>query len=175
MADSLLCAEVSRKVDLRTACRYPVALVLAAALAFSVSPQPSKSAEIPLRPARAFGLMLVEAKINGQPAVLILDTGSNHTIVSSKLVDVAMPALRNLVSSKKGSGYSGNGVFTTASVSVGSVLWRDHQILAMDTTELSKSLGESVDGMLGMDFLNEFDVVIVDFRKHKLILMHSPN
>lgn len=110
MAHSLLCAEVSRKVDLRTACRYPVALVLAAALAFSVSPQPPKSAEIPLRPARAFGLMLVEARINGQPAVLILDTGSNHTIVSSKLVDVAMPALRNLVSSKKGSGYSGNGV-----------------------------------------------------------------
>jgi hypothetical protein len=173
MAHSLLCAVVSRKVDLRTACRYPVALVLAAAIAFSVSPQPPKSAEIPLRSARAFGLMLVEARINGQPAVLILDTGSNHTIVSSKLVDVAMPALKNLVTSKKGSGYSGNGVFTTATVSVGPVLWRDHQIVAMDTNELSKSMGESVDGLLGTDFLDEFAAVI-DFKQHKLILMHPP-
>jgi hypothetical protein len=158
---------------LRTACRFSVALVLATALAFSVSPQPPKTAEIPLHPARAFGLMLVEARINGQPAVLILDTGSNHTIVSTKFVDVSVPALKNLVASKKGSGYSGNGVFTTATVSVGPALWRDHPIVAMDTNELSKSMGESVDGMLGTDFLDEFAAVI-DFRQHKLILMHSP-
>ena len=43
----------------------------------------------------------------------------------------------------------------------------------MDTNEISKSMGESVDGLLGMDFLNEFDIVIVDLRQHKLILTHS--
>ena len=117
--------------------------------------------------------MMVEARINGQLAVLILDTGSNHTILSSKLVDVATPPLKDLVTSKKGSGYSGNGVFTRASVSVGTVLWRDHRIVVMDTNEISKSMGETVDGLLGMDFLNEFDIVIVDLRQHKLILTQS--
>ena len=146
---------------------------LAVTLVCSVSPQPPNSVEIPLRPSRVFGLMMVEARINGQLAVLILDTGSNHTIVSSKLVDVATPPLKDLVTSKKGSGYSGNGVFARASVSVGAVLWRDHRIVAMDTNEISKSMGESVDGLLGMDFLNEFDIVIVDLRRHKLILTQS--
>jgi hypothetical protein len=108
------------------------------------------------------------------PAVFILDTGSDHTIVSSKLVDVATPSLKDAVTTNKGSGFSGNGIFTRASLAVGPVLWRDHRILAMDTNELSKSMGENVEGMLGMDFLNEFDMVIVDLRQHKLILTHSP-
>ena len=83
-------------------------------------------------------------------AVFILDTGSNHTIVSSKLVDIATPSLKDVVVTKKGSGYSGSGIFTRASLAVGPVLWQDHRILAMDTNEISKSMGESVDGMLGM-------------------------
>ena len=156
---------------MKTASRYTVALFLAVALGFGVS---STLVEIPLRSSHAFGLMLVEAQVNGRPAVLILDTGSNRTMVNSKLVDVATPSLRDVVTSKKGSGWSGNAVFTRASLAVGSVVWRDHVILAMDTGEISKSLGENVDGLLGMDFLNDFDLVVVDLRQHKLILTHSP-
>jgi predicted aspartyl protease len=158
---------------LKTAYRYTVALLLALTLGLGVAPQPPNSVEIPLRSSHDFGLMLVEVRVNGKPAVFILDTGSNHTIVSSKLVDVATPSLRDAVTSKKSSGYSGNGIFTRASLAVGPVLWRDHRILAMDTHEISKSLGESVDGLLGLDFLNEFDTVVVDFRQHKLILTRS--
>lgn len=150
-----------------------MALLLAVTLAFNLSPQPPNSIEIPLRSGREFGLLLVDARVNGMPAVFILDTGSNHTIVSSKLVDVATPSLKDVVATKKGSGYSGSGIFTRASLAVGPVLWPDHRILAMDTNEISKSMGESVDGMLGMDFLDEFNAVI-DFRQHKLILVHSP-
>lgn len=151
-----------------------MALLLAVTSAFSVSPQPPNSIEIPLRSSREFGLLLVDARVNGMPAVFILDTASDHTIVSSKFVDVATPSLKDVITTKKGSGYSGNGIFTRASLAVGPVLWRDHRILAMDTNELSKSMRESVDGILGLDFLNEFDIVIVDLRQHKLILMHSP-
>ena len=154
--------------------RYTVALLLAVSLGFSGSAQPPHSAEIPLRSSRAFGLLLVEAKVNGQPAIFVLDTGSDHTIVSSKLVDVATPSPRDAVPSKKGSGYAGSAIPTRASLTVGPVVWWDHRILAIDTTELSKSLGESVDGLLGLDFLHEFDTVIVDLRQHKLILTHSP-
>jgi hypothetical protein len=61
-------------------------------------------------------------------------------------------------------------IFTEASLKVGSVVWRDHQILAMDMKEISGTLGENVDGILGMDFLSEFETVVVDVRHHKLIL-----
>ena len=155
---------------MQTACRYSVALLLAVALGFRVSPEPSNPTEIPLRLSRAFGLMLVTAEINGKPAVLIVDTGSNHTAISSRFVDVATPSLRDTVSTEKGSGYSGRGVFIKASLNVGPVLWRDHRVLAMDMKEISKSFGENIDGLLGMDFLNEFEMVVVDLKQHKLIL-----
>jgi len=40
----------------------------------------------------------------------------------------------------------------------------------MDMKDISKSLGENIDGLLGMDFLNEFEMVVVDLKQHKLIL-----
>jgi hypothetical protein len=75
------------------------------------------------------------------------------------------------VTSKKGSGLTGAGVFTKVSLAVGPVLWRDHELVAMDLSDISKSTGERIDGLLGMDFLNEFGTVVVDLREHKLILM----
>ena len=40
----------------------------------------------------------------------------------------------------------------------------------MDTHDLSKSLGQTIDGLLGMDFFKEFEVVVVNLKNHKLIL-----
>jgi hypothetical protein len=145
-------------------------MVLAVTLGIRVFPQHSHPVEIPFQFNRAFGLMLIRAEVNGKPAVLILDTGSNHTIIGSRFADVATPTLKDTVSSEKGSGFSGTGVFTKASLKVGSLVWRDRRILTMDMKEVSKSLGENIDGFVGMDFLNEFEIVVVDLRQHKLIL-----
>jgi hypothetical protein len=43
----------------------------------------------------------------------------------------------------------------------------------MDMKEMSKSFGENIDGLLGMDFLQEFERVVVDLRQHKLILSNQ--
>jgi hypothetical protein len=40
----------------------------------------------------------------------------------------------------------------------------------MDMREFSKSFGQKVDGLLGMDFFSEFELVMVDLKNHKLIL-----
>jgi hypothetical protein len=40
----------------------------------------------------------------------------------------------------------------------------------MDMKDISKSFGENIDGLLGMDFLNDFEMVVVDLKQHKLIL-----
>ena len=152
---------------MNTLYRWTVALVLAVSLGLPVFPQP---VEIPFQFSRAFGVMLINAEVNGNPAVFIVDTGSNQTIISSRLVNVITRPLKDTVSSEKGSGYSGTGVFTRASIRVGPIVWRDHQIVAMDLRAISKSLGENIDGLLGMDFLKEFESVMVDLREHKLIL-----
>jgi predicted aspartyl protease len=158
----------------KSASRYVVALLFLAASGLGSSSQTPTSVEVPVRVNRAFGLMLVEAKVNGKPAVLILDTGSNRTAINCRLVDVATPSVKDTVSIDKGSGYVGSGVYTKATLAVGHSLWRDHVMIAIDTDAMSKSLGERVDGLLGLDFLGQFELVIVDLKQHKLTLSHSP-
>ena len=151
---------------------YLYACFLFLAFALATGPLSSSSApvEIPFEYSSKFGLVLVKAEVNGKPAVLVLDTGSNQTIVSSTLVVVKQGSLTDSASTAKGSGYSGTGVFATAFLRIGPLNWRNHRILAMEMHDFSKSLGQDVDGILGMDLLQEFDTVTVDLRHHRLLL-----
>ena len=144
--------------------------MLAALLQIPVFPQSSNPMEIPFENSRIFGLVLVKVQVNGRPAVLIVDTASNHTIISSELGDVPARNLDNVVATSKGSGFAGAGVFTKATLKVGPITWRDHKVVAMDMRAFSKSLGQKADGLLGMDFFSEFELVVVDLKNHKLML-----
>jgi predicted aspartyl protease len=145
-------------------------MMLAAAIQVPAFPQSSNPKEIPFENSRMFGLVLVKVEVNGKPAVLIVDTASNHTIVSSELGDVSARNLDNVAATSKGSGFAGAGVFTKATLKVGPITWRDHKVVAMDMRAFSRSLGQEADGLLGMDFFSEFELVVVDLKNHKLIL-----
>jgi len=114
--------------------------------------------------------MLIKVEVNGKPGVMVLDTGSNETIVSPRLVIVKQLSSIHAVSMAKGSGYTGAGVFATAVLKVGLLSPKNCQILVVDLSDLSKSLGQEVDGILGMSVLKEFEIVTVDLRHHKLVL-----
>jgi len=107
--------------------------------------------------------------VDGKPAVLIVDYGSSKTIISLELGNHRAYA-QNTVSTSKGSGWTGAGVSAKATLTVGPFTWRDRRVVVMDLHELSISLGQKVDGLLGMDFLSEFNLVILDSKHHKLIL-----
>jgi predicted aspartyl protease len=144
--------------------------MLAAALHVPAFPQSSNPREIPFENSRRFGLVLIKVEVNGKLAVLIVDTASNHTIISSELADVPARNLDNVVATSKGSGFAGAGVFTRATLKVGPITWRDHKVVAMDMRAFSKSLGQKADGLLGMDFFSDFERVVVDLKNHKLKL-----
>jgi predicted aspartyl protease len=147
-----------------------VVLVLTGALGLGVIPHPQDPVEVPFEYSRAFGLMLIKVEVNGKPAVMVLDTGSNETVVSPKLVIVKQLSSKNALSMAKGSGYSGTGVIATAFLRVGPLNPKNYQILVVDLSDLSKSLGQDVDGILGMSVLKEFEIVSVDLRRRKLLL-----
>ena len=155
--------------SLRAASQCAIAIMLVAAVQVSAFPQSSNLKEIPFENSRMFGLVLVKVEVNGTPAVLIVDTGSNHTIISSELADAQPRILDSAVATSKGSGFAGAGAFTTATLKVGSITWRNHKVVAMDMHAFSKSLGQKADGLLGMDFFSEFELVVVDLKNHKLI------
>ena len=126
--------------------------------------------EIPFENSRVFGLVLVKVEVAGRPAVLIVDTGSNRTVISSEVAPTAPRTVDNTRSASKGSGWTGSGVFAKATVRIGPVILHDHPVVVMDMHDLSKSCGQRVDGLLGMDFFSELKLVVIDLKNHKLII-----
>jgi predicted aspartyl protease len=147
-----------------------VVFALTIALGQGVFPHRPDPVDIPFEYSRAFGLMLIKVEVNGKPAVMVLDTGSNETIVSPRLVIVKQLSSKDAVAMAKGSGYSGAGVVATAFLTIGPLNPKNCEILVVDMSGLSKTLGQQVDGILGMSVLKEFEIVTVDFRHHKLVL-----
>jgi predicted aspartyl protease len=142
-------------------------LVTSSLFAFS---QPPNQREIPFEISRTFGLVLVKVEIAGRPAVLIVDTGCNRTVISTEIAPTPRSTLENTRSTSKGSGWAGTGVVARTTVRVGPITMHDHPIVVMDMHDLSKSVGQRIDGLLGMDFFSELQLVAIDLKNHKLII-----
>ena len=126
---------------------------------------------IPFETNRNSSAILIAARVNGQAATLIVDTGSSNTILSSELLQVRSSALERADGPAKGSGFVGTAGWAKATVEVGAHKWRDRKVLAMnDFQEISNSMKQRVDGILGADVLKEFDSVVIDFKHRRLFL-----
>ena len=126
---------------------------------------------IPLDVNRYFGSILIRAQVNGHPATLLVDTGSSHTILAAELLQVSPLALEHADAPAKGSGYVGSAAWAKATIEVGTLRWRDRKVLVMnDFQDISNSMKQRVDGILGQDALREFDSVVIDFKHRRLIL-----
>jgi hypothetical protein len=127
---------------------------------------------IPFEVNRVFGAILIKAQVNKQPATLIVDTGSRHTILSSELLRVCPRALEHTDVPAKGSGLVGSAGWAKATVEVGTVIWLDRRVLVMnDFRDISNSMKQRVDGILGEDVLKEFSLVVIDFKHQRLVLL----
>jgi hypothetical protein len=55
---------------------------------------------------------------------------------------------------------------------VGGVSWTKREVLVMNgIRDISNSLNERIDGILGQDILKEFRSVLIDFKHHRLLLL----
>jgi hypothetical protein len=55
---------------------------------------------------------------------------------------------------------------------VGGVSWTKREVLVMNgIRDISNSLNERIDGILGQDILKEFRSVLIDFKQHRLRLL----
>ena len=128
---------------------------------------------IPFEVNQNFGTILIQAQVNGQPATLVVDTGASHTILSSELLRVRSLALEHADAPAKGSGFVGSAGWAKATLEIRTMTWPNRRVLVMDDfQDLSKSMKQKVDGILGEDVLREFDSVVIDFKHHRLVLLH---
>lgn len=131
----------------------------------------SKNA-IPFQVNSKFGAILITAQVNHRCATLIVDTGSSHTILSPALLQVYPQSLEQAPVPAKGSGLVGTAGWAKATVEIGAVTWSDRRILVMsDFPEMSNSMKQKIDGILGQDLLREFSVVVIDYKHRRLVLL----
>jgi predicted aspartyl protease len=107
-------------------------------------------------------LILVPAMVNGQgPFQFALDTGASRTMLSSRLAEKLAIVTTGDRSVTGGGGQIKILAGKLNSLAVGNSAVRDHVIGAGEfLIMLSKAIGAELDGILGYNFLNQFQVTI---------------
>jgi len=125
---------------------------------------------VPIERSPHFGAILVSVHINGKPAVLILDTGSNTTILSPEISGLSPANLPRADPPRKGTGFVADGRWGQATLTIGTTVWKDKRVLVVDTKNLSRAVQRKIDGILGQDILDEFKIIEINLEEKRLAL-----
>jgi len=122
--------------------------------------------ELPYRSVDSY--LLVEVKIDGSPVRLVVDTGSNTTIINAKSfcrteLNVSRPVNR-------GPGIVGRALRLRVELELARQVKFSQPVSVMNLEELSKSFRIEFDGLLGQDILNKFRSVRIDYKRHVIEL-----
>jgi hypothetical protein len=135
--------------------RLPARIVLCCLLVFMLCPanaqeKPQKIV-LALHATPQGNALYIEAKLNGKPATLLLDTGSTVSLCDWKLCGKAPKATPLL---ELGSWHSDSA----------------EDIRPRDLSSISLQMGIKLDGVLGLLTMAHFRRVTVDFQQHSLEL-----
>ena len=111
-------------------------------------------------------MILLDASVNGNPAVLLLDTGSVRTMVSFEALGHNEVKAKPVKPSRLGAGADGQYLKGRSNIGLGDCTIFAQDVFAVDLSEVSKMLGTRVDGLLGADVLREFSAVRIDYKAH---------
>ena len=143
-------------------------LLVVLLLAVSLHAQERRTFVVPFHIAR--GMILLDGQVNGKPAVLLLDTGANNSIVDYRAA--GFPALK--LDALRSAGKTGaEGDCLTREIpklSLGLRSWLVRRTCLMDLSDASKRMGTRIDGFIGQDVLQEFSAVRIDYKAHTLEL-----
>ena len=120
-------------------------------------------------------LIVVEALLNDVEVKMILDTGAGATLVSHELVErlALQPSGESCDAMGAGGGVQLNRV-NADSLTVGSVTVRDLTLMATDLSPIISRLEETVDGVVGFDFLSGTHLSI-RYPEQQLFLKRAPS
>ena len=138
-----------------------------AALLFLALPclaqQTAKTHRVPFHTVNS--MILLDATVNDKPAVLLLDTGADFTLISPQASGLSAAKLRALTATKT-TGANGDYVKSRVDLRLAERHWIDREILVMDLSDASTRIGTRIDGFVGQDLLQEFSAVRIDFKNH---------
>jgi gag-polyprotein putative aspartyl protease len=152
------------KLDLRL--RSTRGLILISLLAPMLSTAQPGVVRLPFRAVNS--LILVEAKVNGRPVMLLLDTGANRTILNAKAYGIAHLPLSQPVN--RGPGIVGNALRLRVDLELAHEFLFSQPVSVMNLDELAQHFGIHFDGLLGQDILNQFRSMRIDYKTHTIEL-----
>ncbi|MBB6143014.1 putative aspartyl protease [Silvibacterium bohemicum] len=118
------------------------------------------------------GTFLVDARVNGSPAILLLDTGAEHSLLDREFAErlglhpVGNADILRPYSSDK------TEVMLVTDLDTLSIHSRNLRVLTDDLTANSRALGVHIDGVVGNDFLRRFTVTF-DYSAGSVTFDHS--
>ena len=113
--------------------------------------------------------VLIPVQLNDRQLSFLLDTGSEHSVVSTAAGSVLGLDNENKVQILKNYRKQAAGVANPASMSLGSLAFDHPSLAVVNLDSVSRALGETVDGVLGNDILQEFTFKL-NYSKQLLVL-----
>jgi hypothetical protein len=110
------------------------------------------------------GTILVDASVNGQPVVMILDTGASHSMFDASVFGLSEVQLQAARMKGRGLGLDADVVWRTADFEIGDEAWKQHPIEVADLHLLSKIYGRKIGGIVGQDVLRSFVSVQINYK-----------
>jgi len=150
--------------------RLTLCLLLTSAISVLISPMLAAELELRFERDAALDAILIRAEVNGRPALLLLDTGANRTVISPELAGVPAEELRAARFRDSSPGLHAEYTFREASLRLGSREWKGRRLAVMNLEQVSRVYGRRLDGILGRDVLREFSRVSIDFKRNVLVL-----
>ncbi|GGA57777.1 hypothetical protein GCM10011507_06410 [Edaphobacter acidisoli] len=136
------------------------------------APSQSTNGEIGLALISDFktGSILVEGKLEGHPAVMVLDTGAAQTMFDAKEFGLSPVDLEAARLNQRGVGLDANVVWRRVNFSIGDASWTQKEVAIANLEDLSKIYARKVDGIVGEDVLREFRSVTINYKWHCVML-----
>ena len=127
---------------------------------------PKGSTGVLLMSDKSTGPILVDAKLNGQPVVMILDTGASHSMFDAGTFGLSAVQFQAARMNSRGLGLDADVVMRTADFEIGNEAWKQQPVEIADLHLLSKIYGRKIGGIIGQDILRSFASVQINYKCH---------
>ena len=112
--------------------------------------------------------MLIRARVSGRAALLIVDTGSSHTILVPSIAGVH-PA--ELAKPRTGAGIMGDALGREVRLEIGECVLERQRVSVMDLSQALSAYREKIDGLLGIEFLLQFSQALINLKERSIIFI----
>jgi hypothetical protein len=113
---------------------------------------------------KSTGTILVDAKLNGQPVVMILDTGASHSMFDASTFGLSAVQFQAARMNSRGLGLDADVVVRTADFEIGNEAWKQQPVEIADPHLLAKIYGRKIGGIIGQDVLRSFVSVQINYK-----------